>query len=305
MSTIQKIIIGAISVIALGVAGYFLKDSLPDLNPDNLDNPGNITADYQDLLAEAEQLRVSAGANCDNKKNINKKIAALEKNLADLAERKKKWLDNVPKLPDVEPEIIDSEGRPGSEVPELTSDVPPLPEIDMDSIIVEEIPGSQVPELTSDVPPLPELDMESIIVVETPGSEVPELTSDVPPLPEIDPNNVINPNEYVYMMADNEQKINNILQTLKALCQEEDAVKKPIPDKCSDACKKYKDCAAYTEDATPTDLNDAYNTCMEECATWSVDMIKCINGFDIKNPNDCISFLQCQLPQFYEETYLP
>ena len=69
-------------------------------------------------------------------------------------------------------------------------------------------------------------------------------------------------------------------------------------------CQRHKECAAFTEDATPADLNDAYNTCMEECAAWPVEMVKCINAIDINVPNDCVGFLNCQLPQYYEEKYL-
>jgi hypothetical protein len=333
MSIIQKIIASALGVIVLGVSGYFISDYFSKQN-NFLDTPEKIVLDYKDLLAEAEQLKVLAGDNCDNKKDINQKIESLEKKLADLAERKKQWLDNVPKLPDVEPEILD-QGRPGSEVPELTPDAPPLPDI-----TIEEIPGSQVPDLGSDVPPLPEIDPESIIILGSevpdlgsdvpplpeinievinptdyipelpeintgrPGSEVPELTPDVPPLPEIDEINIIDPNENIFQMDDCEQKINNILQQLKTLCQDEESAPKPVSDKCSDACQRYKSCASFTEDVTPADLNDAYNTCMEECATWPKEMIKCINAINIKVPNDCVSFVQCQLPQFYEEKYL-
>ena len=104
-------------------------------------------------------------------------------------------------------------------------------------------------------------------------------------------------------MGELERKIGDLLRELKALCKDEEK-KKVISDKCSDACQRYKDCAAYTEDVTPEDLNDAYDTCMEECPTWPKEMIKCINAIDIKIPNDCVSFLNCQVPQFYEETYL-
>ena len=100
-----------------------------------------------------------------------------------------------------------------------------------------------------------------------------------------------------------ERKIKNLLQELKTLCPEEEN-KKVISDKCSDACQRHKDCAAYTEDVTAADLTDAYNTCMEECPTWPKGMIKCINAVDIKTPNDCVSFVQCQVPQLYEERYL-
>ena len=330
--------------MVLAIGGYFAANYFSDANQKNtLDTPERIAADYQNLLDEAKRLEAAAGADCGDKKDINRQIEELENKLADLEARKKQWLDSVPKLPDVEPEIrnqndpnrpgsevpeltsdvpplpdVNVEVIPGSEVPELTSDVPPLPEIDPNSIIIEETPGSQVPELTSDVPPLPEINIELIESADyipeipeipeinpgRPGSEVPELTSDVPPLPEIDETDIINPDEPIFQMEDAGQKINDILQRLKALCQEDAPVKKPVSDKCSDACQRHKECAAFTEDATPADLNDAYNTCMEECAAWPVEMVKCINAIDINVPNDCAGFLNCQLPQYYEEKYL-
>ncbi len=317
MSIIQKFLLGASSLAVLGIASYFVLGNLPDSQQDGLDSPDNIVVDYKELLSEAEQLQMFVGTNCDNKEAVNKKIQAMEKKLADLAGRKKQWLDNVPKLPDVEPELVGEVvssdnplGRPGSEVPELSSNVPPLPEIDI------KVLGSEVPELTSNVPPLPEIDMDSIVTeyipempeINTgrPGSEVPELTSNVPPLPEINEADIIDPNENIFQMAECEQKIDNILKKLKALCEDEtkEPVKKVVSDKCADACQRYKDCSSYTEDVTATDLNDAYNTCMEECVTWPKEVIRCINTTDIKAPNDCVSFVQCQLPQFYEETYL-
>jgi hypothetical protein len=309
MNIIQKIIIGAVSVVVLGVAGYLIFNHSPDVKQNDLDSPEKMVADYKDLLAEAEQLQNSSGVNCGNKKETNKKIDALEKKLADLAERKKQWLDSVPKLPDVEPEELNSDhplGRPGSEVPELTSDVPPLPDID------PEVLGSQVPELSSDVPPLPEIDMESIEYIPEmpklnpgrPGTEVPELSSDVPLLPEMNEINIVDPDEPISQMDENAKNIKDILQALRDLCQEADQPKKVISDKCGDACQRYKDCASYTEDVTSADLNDAYDTCMEECPTWPKEKIKCINTVDIKVANDCVSFVQCQLPQFYEEEYL-
>lgn len=302
--------------MVLAIGGYFAANYFSDANQKNtLDTPERIAADYQNLLDEAKRLEAAAGADCGNKKDINRQIEALENKLADLDARKKQWLDSVPELPDVELEIRDQNdpNRPGSQVPELSSDVPPLPDVN-----VEVIPGSEVPELTSDVPPLPEINIELIESADyipempeipeinpgRPGSEVPELTSDVPPLPEIDEADIINPDEPIFQMEDAGQKINNILQRLKALCQEDAPVKKPVSDKCSDACQRHKDCAAFTEDATPADLNDAYSTCMEECVAWPVEMVKCINAIDINVPNDCVGFLNCQLPQYYEEKYL-
>jgi hypothetical protein len=312
MSIIQKVIMGAAAVV-LAIGGYFAANYFSDANQKNtLDTPERIAADYQNLLDEAKRLEAAAGADCGDKKDINRQIEELENKLADLEARKKQWLDSVPKLPDVEPEIRDQNdpNRPGSEVPELTSDVPPLPDVN-----VEVIPGSAVPELTSDVPPLPEINIELIESADyipempeinpgRPGSEVPELASDVPPLPEINEADIIDSNEPIFQMEDAAQKINDILQRLKALCREDAPAKKPVSDKCSDACQRHKDCAAFTEDATPADLNDAYSTCMEECVAWPVEMVKCINAIDINVPNDCVGFLNCQLPQYYEEKYL-
>jgi len=345
MNIIQKIIVVVSSVAVLGAVGYFFADRFSDSKQEHVDTPQDIATDYKDLLTEAEQLQALVGGTCENKKDIDRKIAAMEDRLANLADRKQHWLDSVPPLPDVEPEDLIPEnppGRPGSEVPELTSDVPPLPDLRPEDIRIEEVPGSQVPELTSDVPPLPEIEVESIEFIpempeintgrpgsevpeltpdvpplpdihpenirieEVPGSQVPELTSDVPPLPEIDEMDIIDPNEPIFQMEDSERKIQNILEALRALCQEEEKtpVKKVISDTCSDACQRHRACAAYTEDVTPADLDDAYNACMEECGTWPKEMIRCINAVDIKVPNDCVSFVQCQLPQLYEERYL-
>ncbi len=310
MNIIQKILASVLAVGVLGISGYMVVDHFLDSKPDISSNPEIITADYQNLLTEAEQLKAFAGSDCANKKDILKQMDDIEKKLADLGNRKKSWLDSVPKLPELTPEMLgqeDPRGRPGSEIPELSSDIPALPEVEI------EVLGSEAPELTSDVPSLPEMNIEVVdseyipelpeINTGRPGYEVPELTPDVPALPEIDEMDIINPDEYIFQMEDYENKIKNILQELNTLCKEEEATKKKvISDKCSDACQRYKDCAAYGE-ATSEDLSDAYSTCMEECATWPKDMVKCINTIEIKKPNDCVSFLNCQLPQFYEETY--
>ncbi|OGF26388.1 hypothetical protein A2331_06505 [Candidatus Falkowbacteria bacterium RIFOXYB2_FULL_34_18] len=320
----KKITLGLISAI-LAIGGYLAISSLSGERPGGGNSPERIVADYRDLLAAAEGLRSSAGSACENKQDLDTKIASLEEQLADLADRKKDWLNNVPKLPDAEPE--QSPGRPGSEVPELTSDAPPLPEVEI------EVTGSEVPELSSDVPPLPDIDIVTTdeeyipelpeINTGRPGSDMPELSSDVPPLPEIndadivnpdvpalpkiDNADIINPDEHIFQMAELERQIGDILQELKTICPDEQAPakKRAVSDKCSDACQRHRDCAAYTEDATPADLKDAYDTCLEECAAWPKEMVKCINKTDIKTPNDCVSFLNCRLPQYYEEKYLP
>ncbi len=311
----KKIILGALSVLILGVAGYFIMDGNLNSKQKQIDTPEKIVADYQDLQAGVERLQVMVGTNCDNKKDVNDRIAEIEKKLADLAERKKEWLSNSPKLPEIDSEAL---GVPGTQVPELSSDAPALPNFDPDSEYIRKLPelnpgrpGTEVPELSSDVPALPDIDPDGEYIPEMPelnpgrpGTEVPELSSDAPVLPDIDNIDVIDPNEPIFQMGESEQKIIAVLQALKDLCQDEKLPKKVISDKCTDACQKHKDCAAYTEDVTSADLKDAYDTCMEECPTWTKEIVKCINAVDIKTPNDCVSFVQCQLPQFYEEKYL-
>jgi len=321
-----KILIGGLSVVALGLSGYLAWDYWRDQYDNYSTNPNNIIADYQKLLTEAEALQTTIGGDCKDNQGSLDKIQSLENKLADLNQRKQKWLDSVPPLPDFDPDSLggdDPRGRSGSEVPELLSDVPPLPDISDELIETPPgRPGSEVPELSSDVPPLPDVKIELIddgessseyipempeINTGRPGSEVPELTPDVPPLPEIDEMDIINPDELIFQMAEHERKISEILTKLKELCKNEDEQNtepKVISDKCSDACSRYRDCASYTEDVTPADLQDAYDTCMEECVTWPKEMIKCMNAIDIKNPNDCVVFLNCKLPQLYEERYL-
>lgn len=334
----KKVLIGALAAAALGAGAYLL----PGSGLGGSGKPEDIAADYRDLLAEAESLRSAAGVACADRKSLNQQIEDLENELSRLESRKKKWLDSAPELPEAEPEKINQEnplGRPGSEVPELSSDapplpdmepetigsqvpelssdVPPLPDISLESIDSEftpelpEIntgrPGSEIPELSSDAPPLPDIGSESIDVQGRPGSQVPELGSDAPPLPEIDELDIFDPDDPFSQMQDFGQRIGQILEELRALCQEDEATparKKPVSDKCSDACKQYKDCAAYTEDITPADLEDVYATCIEECAGWPTEMVKCINAIEIKIPNDCVGFLSCRLPQYYEEKYL-
>lgn len=324
MGLIQKIVVSVLSVAALGGAGYFAWDYWQDRYNDHLTNPNNIIADYQRLLDEAEALQTTIGDDCKDNKGAAQTIQALENKLADLKQRRQKWLDSVPPLPEFDPELSgvdDPRGRPGSEVPELSSEVPPLPDISPDLIETPPgRPGSEIPELSSDVPPLPDVKIglidgdDSEYVPEMPelntgrpGSEVPELSSDVPPLPEIDEADIIDPNELIYQMDEYERKISEVLTKLKGMCEDEEGQKvkpKVSSDKCSDACQRYKDCAAYTEGVTSADLKDAYDTCMEECVTWPKQAVKCINATNIKAPNDCISLVQCQLPQFYEEKYL-
>ena len=102
----------------------------------------------------------------------------------------------------------------------------------------------------------------------------------------------------------NEEKINYLekeiiaeLNSLKSLCDKEEK-KEIISTSCEEACQKYAHCASYTEGVTKEDLKDAYDTCFEECKTWSEKTIICINKKPITAPIDCENLGYCALPEY-------
>lgn len=308
-------------------------------------NPEGIVADFAKLLNRVEELYQRVGENCDAAESVNHELAFLEKELADLSKRKQAWLDAVPPLPEMKVEVAldDKPGSQTPELDNTAyqnlnkpkKEIPPLPDLNP-QVVSESRPGSEVPDLDETayrypIPPLPNIEVETapedkmyqdryipevpeisqVNDSRRPGSEVPELTSGVPPLPDIGNVTVIDSSEPIYQMASYEHKIKTLLGAIKDLCKKEEPKAivsdkpKVISDKCEDACRRDKACAAFTEGVTPSDLQDAYDTCMEECLNqpWPKEMIKCMNSVEIKKPNDCVQFIQCQLPQFYENKY--
>lgn len=67
---------------------------------------------------------------------------------------------------------------------------------------------------------------------------------------------------------------------------------------CPKACEKYKKCASYGDDISPADLEDAYASCMEVCATWNKSVSDCINQYPINTPADCGPMTACALKGF-------
>ncbi|MFA5211135.1 MAG: hypothetical protein WC414_01355 [Patescibacteria group bacterium] len=317
-------IISGISIIAIS-AFLFLPETKKDT-----DFPESLLSDYDKLLND-----ISAINNCDNPKIIANTIKDFENRLEDLQTRKNKIIESekesnfIPELPEINEDNIIVEPIPGSEVPELSDgnyfdQVPELPEINEDNIVVEAIPGSETPELLDyypnndprlgsevpelsdgnyfdQVPELPEINEDNIIVEPIPGSEVPELSDGnyfdntkneipkLPVLPEIE--NI-------------ERQIVEKLIALKSLCEDEknnSNEKEIISNSCNEACKKYSDCASYTEDVTEVDIKDAFDSCMEECVKWSEKTVICVNKKQIKNPADCQVMTFCVLPEYDEE----
>jgi hypothetical protein len=76
---------------------------------------------------------------------------------------------------------------------------------------------------------------------------------------------------------------------------------KSVPDAgCSAACRKYGDCVRYGDDISETDVQDAYATCMEVCASAPSKVVGCINSHPISKPSDCMLQSACVLPALDE-----
>ena len=328
--TLPKItlILGGVATMA-GVGAYIMWGDGP-----SRDGGGEaLLEDYQEFLKDLKNSKTKdkLSSSCENPEKFAKQIKDLEDRLADLQQRKSDLFDNIPQLPDIKDEdiiIIESEPRPGSEplelsdgdysdprpgsqVPELLEYYPnndPRPGSQVPELLEsypnnDPRPGSQVPELLeyypnndprpgSQVPDLSDGDYSD----PRPGSQVPEMSdgnyfNDVPELPEIpehDGGNILD------QINEIEQQIITEINNLKSLCDEDEV----ISDSCPEACKKYSDCARYAEDETEEDIQDAYDSCMEECVNWSKETVICINKKPIKKPLDCRDLSFCALPEY-------
>lgn len=301
MNLPKTILIGGITTaVVAGVGIYFALDNPQKLNAESL------LVDYQELLEEMRDPKIknSLSGDCENPQKFANQIQALEEKL-DILKKKKINLINtadkadndewIPPLPESEPLEFDKPAPeetqewipplPGSETPDLDpspdSDEPVA--IDKDEWIPP-LPGSEMPDLE----PTPGSDTNSALVekefIPRPGSQVPEFD----PTPG---NTAIDRINYL------EKEIIAELNSLKSLCDKEEK-KEIISTSCVDACKKYSDCASYTEGATKEDLQDAYDSCFEECQKWSDKTKICINKRQINAPIDCENLGFCALSEY-------
>ena len=270
MSIIQKILIGAAVIVVAGGSAYLALNQINKEKSKN-DNLEKIAADYQSLLNEAERIQTHS-SDCSNK-NLSQDIKNLEEKLSKLNKRAKAWWDSRPKLPDLPSDIIDEQNKTEIESPKLTDE--------QQRKIEEDLFGSQ--KSSNNAPPMPDLNEKDIEIVDYNIEKLKNLPT----------------------------KIKNIIENLKKINNEcNKKAMDSISDKCEDACARYKKCATWS-DATAEDLADAYDSCMIECTGselppgWSKKTIKCINAVEIKNPNDCVVFTTCQMPEAMENKYNP
>ncbi|MEI6597206.1 MAG: hypothetical protein WCL13_03290, partial [bacterium] len=183
------------------------------------------------------------------------------------------FIPEMPALPGEEEFIPEMPALPGEE--EFIPEMPALPGEEEFIPELPPLPGEE--EFIPELPPLP-------------GEE-----GYIPPLPDLNGEK----NELTILDKINaiEEKIVSELNSLKSLCDKEEK-KEIISASCIDACKKYSDCAGYTEDATKEDKKDAYDSCMIECAKWSDKTKICINKKPITAPIDCENLGFCALPEY-------
>lgn len=67
---------------------------------------------------------------------------------------------------------------------------------------------------------------------------------------------------------------------------------------CDKACDNYALCAGYGDDMTAQDVDDAFASCMEECAGWEKTNIDCMAKVIVRNPEDCGPVSLCGLKNY-------
>lgn len=62
---------------------------------------------------------------------------------------------------------------------------------------------------------------------------------------------------------------------------------------CDAACNQYSKCAAYTEGVGQKDIDDAYDSCLQICGTWTDSTRQCIASTAINDVSDCAAQTAC------------
>ena len=260
--TLPKIslIVGG-AVIAVGAGAYVMWGELPGQR----DGENILLNDYQEFWQELKDTETGddLADSCENSAKFSGKINDLENRLSDLQKRKK-------------------------ELNELRKEAQEMPEIQDDSQPLELSDG--VEESIPQLPDIPEHDIQNQIP-ELPDIPEHDINNDVPQLPDVPEHDFANIFDQI---NDVEKRIIAEIGILKSLCDEDEVVSVSCPE----ACKKYSDCAEYTEGVTVEDIKDAYDSCMEECVKWSDKTKICINKKKIREPLDCRDLSFCVLPEY-------
>ncbi len=72
---------------------------------------------------------------------------------------------------------------------------------------------------------------------------------------------------------------------------------------CSSACYKYKKCAGFSEGVGEKGMNEAYDTCFEQCQKWSKKTLDCFSKIQINSPTDCMPLTMCGLSEYHSQGF--
>lgn len=68
-----------------------------------------------------------------------------------------------------------------------------------------------------------------------------------------------------------------------------------LENNCVNACNNYVNCVAYWDDVTQEDKDNAFDSCMQMCPSWTENARKCVVNTTINNANDCGTQTRCIL----------
>ena len=287
MGISKTLLIGGLTtvIVAGSIGAYLILDKPSNQAP----SKDALLKDYQELLSEVSdsKTKTNLSDDCKNIQKFNEQIQLLENKL-DILKQKKNDLTNTK---DPEEYIPQPGSQPLNLVESVSEEGGYIPK-----------PGSQPLDLVEPHPGVGEKIQEEFIP--KPGSQPLDLVEPTPGGGDYIPKAGSQPLNLVE--SANINQINTVeleiiaeLNNLKSLCnKDEGKVKEIISTSCPDACKKYYDCASYTEGSTKEDQQDAYDSCMLECAKWSDETKICINKQIIKTVTDCSNFSICALKEY-------
>jgi hypothetical protein len=79
----------------------------------------------------------------------------------------------------------------------------------------------------------------------------------------------------------------------------------PPSTECQRACRNYRTCAGYADDATEADRTAAYDTCLDVCGDWPTLERDCIADVTVQRPADCARVSACGLRAMRSVVPLP
>lgn len=270
----KKFIIGGIATVVIITGAAILLDG----KNSSIDPQENLLRDYQEFSEDLKSSKMESRLtnSCNDSQTFENTIKNLEQQLEELQERKntlieekKAWEALAPKKEREDSVDISPEDMLASD-----EDIDVSPE---DMLADEEVSPE---DMLADE----EVSPEDMLATETSQEDIlaPEENQD----------------DTLEAINELEKEIYTTIENLKVLCNLQEEKPESISNTCTDACKKYSECASYAEDFTPEDWVYAYESCMIECSNRSDETKICINKKPIKKAQDCANLSICALKEY-------